>query len=361
MTDKSTKTKHYKSDFKFAENQLDYEIKLKKRKKWWLWLLPLLLLLLLFVKCNKNIALQVVDDETNLPVANATIDYSYEKTNGKTVEKSVQSDEKGNVFITNVPQDVILSVMTTKDGYADDMRVANVPAFLEDEDLRIIRLKHKITYSNLDLIMCVDCTSSMGNVLDIVKKHALDFWPDLTIRMKERRKEVENFRIKIIAFRDYKSDGKDAMEETPFYTIPEQEITYNNYISGLIPKGGGDDPENGLEAIALAINSDWLKPQDESYRHVIMVWTDASAHELKGPTSSNYPVDMPQNMDELQMMWNEKLKLSSKRLLMFAPEVYPWNIIHIEWNNAFLFPFMRGAGIEDDTYESIIESIADFI
>ena len=279
--------KHYKTGFKFNENHLDYEVRLKKRKKWWLWLLLLLPLLFFFI-CDKE----------------------------------VKEEKEGN----------------------------------EDDDKN-----YAVIYSNLDLIMCIDCTGSMGDALGTVKKHALDFWPDLKRQLRERDKNVENFRIKIIAFRDYNSDGKDAMAESKFFNIPEQEKEYKKYVSGLDAHGGGDDPEHGLEAIALAINSEWLELQDEKHSHVIMVWTDVSAHELTGKTSRNYPENMPKNIEELKMLWDEKLNSSSKRLLLFAPKLYPWNKIPTEWNNAFHFPFEGKSGLSKVDYKSVIESIADFI
>ena len=51
------------------------------------------------------------------------------------------------------------------------------------------------------------------------------------------------------------------------------------FVNGLIAEGGGDAPESGLEAVALAMNSPWTTAGDRR-RQVIVVWTDQPAHPL---------------------------------------------------------------------------------
>ena len=132
---------------------------------------------------------------------------------------------------------------------------------------------------NVDIAMCIDCTGSMGSLLDTVKSKALNFYSDLRKRCEEKGKDVSELRIRTIAFRDFSADGKDAMADTGFLNIPAQETEFNSFIRDLRPVGGGDEPENGLEAVAMAINSDWTTSGDKR-RHVIVVWSDASTHPL---------------------------------------------------------------------------------
>lgn len=61
--------------------------------------------------------------------------------------------------------------------------------------------------------------------------------------------------------------------------MPEERDRFKNLIMTIEPEGGGDDPEDGLEALAYAIESDWTKGGDKR-RHVIVVWTDASTHAI---------------------------------------------------------------------------------
>ena len=60
---------------------------------------------------------------------------------------------------------------------------------------------------NVDIVMCIDCTGSMGDLLDTVKNNALKFYPDLRARCDEKGKEISELRIRAIAFRDFAVDG----------------------------------------------------------------------------------------------------------------------------------------------------------
>ena len=77
----------------------------------------------------------------------------------------------------------------------------------------------------------------------------------------------------MIAFRDFVADGAAALEESPFFTLPADRSSFSEFVNGLIAQGGGDAPESGLEAVALAINSPWTTIGDRR-RQVIVVWTD---------------------------------------------------------------------------------------
>lgn len=219
---------------------------------------------------------------------------------------------------------------------------------------------------SVDIVMCIDCTGSMGSLLETVKSNALKFYPDLVKACQAKDKNIDSLRIKVIAFRDYNADGADGMHETKFYSIPEQEDTFKSYINGLVPDGGGDEPENGLEAVALAINSDWTKGGDRR-RHIIIVWSDASAHPLEAELTKNsfYPAGMPANFDELTDWWEDeqggKMNRSAKRLLIFAPDATPWTEMGLNFSNAIHFPAKAGEGLSDVDYHTIIDSIVNSI
>ena len=218
---------------------------------------------------------------------------------------------------------------------------------------------------NVDIVMCIDCTGSMGDLLDTVKNNALKFYPDLHQRCDEKGKEISELRIRVIAFRDFACDGAAAIADTGFLSIPDQESAFKSFVSGLTPKGGGDEPENGLEALAMAINSDWTAGGDRR-RHVVVVWSDASTHPLGvGKESPIYPQDMPANFDELTDWWEDeqtgKMRKSAKRLVMFAPDASAWTEIGMNWSNTIHHPAKAGAGLEDVDYETILSTIVNSI
>ena len=70
--------------------------------------------------------------------------------------------------------------------------------------------------------------------------------------------------------------------------------------------GGGDDPEDGLEALAYAIRSKW-NTEGLKKRQLIVVWSDAPAHELGfGKSAENYPKKMAKDFNELTQWWGDK-------------------------------------------------------
>lgn len=220
---------------------------------------------------------------------------------------------------------------------------------------------------NVDIVMCIDCTGSMGGLLDNVKNNALKFYPDLKESCAKKDKEISELRIKVIAFRDFNADGDNALNETEFFKIPEQEDDFRHFINGLSPRGGGDEPENGLEALAPAMKSDWTTGGDKR-RHVIVVWTDASTHPLETPITKNeyYPQDMPANLDELTNWWEDEQSgvmpsRTAKRLVIFAPDASAWTEIGLNWANTIHHPAKAGEGLTDVDYETIMATIANSI
>lgn len=219
---------------------------------------------------------------------------------------------------------------------------------------------------NVDVVMCIDCTGSMGDLLDTVKANALKFYPDLCKKCEEKGKDISELRIRAIAFRDFSVDGSNAIADTGFLNIPAQESEFSSFINGLIPIGGGDEPENGLEAVAMAINSDWTTGGDKR-RHVIVVWSDASTHPLEFESSKTeyYPQNMPSSFDELTDWWedeqNGKMNKSAKRIILFAPDASAWSEIGLNWNNAIHHPAKAGAGLSDIDYDTILSSIVNSI
>ena len=135
----------------------------------------------------------------------------------------------------------------------------------------------------VDIVLCIDITMSMHPVLDGVKSSALSFHDKLTSVMAEKGKSISQLRVKVIAFRDFGDRADDAIEETGFLALPGQSDEYQAFVRRLEARGGGDAPESGLEALALAIRAPWERGLDRR-RHVIVMFTDAPAHTLEAPT-----------------------------------------------------------------------------
>ena len=130
--------------------------------------------------------------------------------------------------------------------------------------------------------------------------------------------------------------------------------------------GGGDDPEDGLEALGYAIRSKW-DTEGMKKRHVIVVWTDASTHMLGyGNKAPNYPQHMAKDFNELTTWWGDCqnkgfINQNAKRLLLFAPNEPYWKNISDSWDNVIHFPSVAGEGLSELDYKQIIDSISNTI
>ena len=218
----------------------------------------------------------------------------------------------------------------------------------------------------VDLVFCIDATMSMYPLLDTVKKNALNFYQDFKNVMEAKHKRVGSLRIRIVAFRDYYYDREKAMMVTNFFNLPEQAEEFRACINSIEADGGGDDPEDGLEALAFAMRSNWSSDAPKR-RHVIVVWSDEGTHELGfGKAAPNYPKGMAQNFDELTAWWGSKscpgvMDESAKRLILFAPDKPGWNMISDNWNNVIQYESEAGTGLVDCDYEQILSAICNSI
>jgi hypothetical protein len=232
---------------------------------------------------------------------------------------------------------------------------------------------YKMTY-NVDLVFCIDATGSMDNLIDTVKNNAFNFYGDLIKTMQEKDKVIQQVRVRVIAFRDYLADGEEAMMMSDFFNLPEQAGDFKECLSYIQANGGGDIPEDSLEAIAYAIKSEW-NTSGIKKRHVVVLWTDAPAHPIGyGKASPEYPENMAQSFDELTKWWGDMqhggfMDQHAKRMIMFAPEFDDeksktpsvWRKISREWDQAILSPVDLEKGLINVGYETILHEISNTI
>jgi hypothetical protein len=216
----------------------------------------------------------------------------------------------------------------------------------------------------VDIVFCIDATGSMSPILDRVKDNALRFYDDVQKNLTDKGKNIDELRVRVIAFRDFKADGAAALQESPFFSLPEEQASFAEFVRGVVPEGGGDAPESGLEAVALGINSPWTTSGDRR-RQVIVVWTDSSAQPLDaGIVPVPYGDKIPKDFSALTDLWeNEQgvMGVSSKRLIVFAPDGPGWTDISGVWENVVHHPSKAGEGLSEVDYGTIIDSIANSV
>jgi hypothetical protein len=216
----------------------------------------------------------------------------------------------------------------------------------------------------VDIVFCIDVTGSMTPILDAVKANALRFYDDVQHNLTAKGKNVDELRVRVIAFRDFVADGEAALQESPFFRLPAEQAGFSDFVNGLIAQGGGDAPESGLEAVAVAVNSPWTNRGDRR-RQVVVVWTDQPAHPLD-PTT--IPAELrgrvPADFSALTDLWEDAqgpLGSSSKRLILFAPDGPGWSDISGVWENVVHHPSQAGGGLSEVDYGTIVDSIGNSV
>lgn len=215
---------------------------------------------------------------------------------------------------------------------------------------------------NVDIIMCIDTTGSMQPVIDTVKRSALSFYDDLKRTLDSKSKIIDNLRVKIIDYRDIYVDGPSSIRESSFFRLPDDLAGFEAFVRPMTAQGGGDEPESGLEALSCAIQSDWVL-EGHKQRHVIIVYTDASAHPLDAAISkpAHYPPGLPRDFNELTDLWEEAMIHSAKRMILFAPDAYPWSEMASDWDNLVHWPSQAGDGLSEVDYSTILDLIANSV
>jgi hypothetical protein len=220
-----------------------------------------------------------------------------------------------------------------------------------------------LTYA-VDIVFCIDVTGSMDPIIDAVKANALRFYDDVQTNLTAKGKNVDELRVRVIAFRDFAADGEAAMQESPFYRLPDERGAFSDFVNGLIAEGGGDAPESGLEAVALGMNSPWTTRGDRR-RQVVVVWTDQPANPLDpSVVPAELRARVPADFSALTDLWEDTqgpLGASSKRLILFAPDGPGWSDISAVWENVVHHPSQAGGGLSDVDYGTIIDSIGNSV
>lgn len=239
--------------------------------------------------------------------------------------------------------------------------------------------------TNVDIVFVIDATASMGNMIETVKDTTLTFQEQLYAELKENKRIVNNLRVKVIWFRDFYCDGDFAYGESKFFELPEENTALHDFVGEIKAAGGGDDPESSLEALTLAMRSDFVS-EGEKRRHIIVLFTDEEAHRFEdfdrlaaeakekyGCTPSLYPDNMPKDLAEFYNAWqgNEdnqaalagegsltKLDLTGRRLVLCAPDAYPWSDMEVDLENILRVNLQKGGSGEDLDMSQVFPMIA---
>ena len=225
-------------------------------------------------------------------------------------------------------------------------------------------------YCKIDIVFCVDVTGSMQPFINSVKSFILKFPDDLINKHLQQGKIVDQIRVRVVAFGDYKTDT-NAINASPFYAkLPaEQNSEFNYFVSELRANGSGE-PKSGLEALSVAMCSDWVLDGDRQ-RHIVVMFTDASAHPLEdrvGEVPAAFASQIPSSIDKLTDGWEgggqsasgfaTTIRQPARRLVLFAPDMYPWPAIGDSWQQTVFLPSKAGDGLAEVEYDNLLQKLS---
>jgi len=224
----------------------------------------------------------------------------------------------------------------------------------------------------IDVVFVVDATESMNGLLETVKFKILSLDLDIAERLKLSNRILESLRVRLIVFRDLYDDPGTAFEVTGFYDLPAQQAEFADEVKNIVAKLGGDQPESGLEALFLAIRSEWRnEPKDLKRRHIIMLFTDQDAHELGAKIPTNLAqLPHPRTLSDLKKLWaphrlNGLMNERARRLVLFAPDQVEgdsgftptvWVQIAQEWENVWMSVGER-EGLRDVVWNEVVDKL----
>lgn len=193
----------------------------------------------------------------------------------------------------------------------------------------------------IDIVFVIDIS---GNNRDFLKSFKIlfpNFINDIKNESISKGKYVEVVRIKFLGFNDLVEESL----ESDFFIIPGQEDELDLFLMRFQPKGGGVGYTTGINSIENAIKSKWTYRGNRN-RHIIFYFSNNMTQEI-------------QNYNRLTDIWesNNYTNNTSKRLVLFAPNDKPLDIITTNWDNVIHYPSENGIGLSDTKLKTIITAI----
>lgn len=155
-------------------------------------------------------------------------------------------------------------------------------------------------YGRVDLVICIDTTGSMSEVIEAVKTNiATQLIGNLKIQMAKNQSPLE-WRGRVIGYGDL-NEGEPIFESD----FTSDESALQNTVMNIPRTSGGDLPESTLDALIVASRSPWRT--DAGAHRIVILFTDAPPHpEMHPDTIPSGPRDVDEVISQLTA---QKVKL----------------------------------------------------
>jgi len=148
-----------------------------------------------------------------------------------------------------------------------NLRPDNVKVFEDGKEAKILDFRGVGQGRPVDIVFVMDVTESMQPYIDAVKQNIISFAQDLAANNRD-------YRLGLVTFEDYVI-SKYADCNCPYRnTMTSNVHQFIEWVSGLHAGGGGDIPEDQLDALAYAASFPF-RPEAEG---IIILVTDAPPH-----------------------------------------------------------------------------------
>lgn len=169
-----------------------------------------------------------------------------------------------------------------------------------------------------DIVFCIDVTGSMKPCIEGVINGIATLVEGINSAAQV------DFQLRLIAYRD-KHDLNHAHEPWSIHPFTSSVDTFRAQLSQLVAFGGGDAPESTLDALFLALHSDW-RPH-KTHKTIILL-TDADSHPKLHSTTWNQP------LNDVRKIIQDFQELDHVMLFMVTPAFPIYQEIERGMNNA---------------------------
>ena len=220
----------------------------------------------------------------------------------------------------------------------------------------------------IDMVLCIDISKNMEPLMRTVKEQAVILPNELARWLAAKGKTITQFRVKILVFRNDAVNEESAVQMTDFFNYLTRQNEFSHLVNTIEVDGGGDKSERGLEALAYAMASDWVRPTGATmYRQIIALWSNSAPEKLGFSNSfARRTLRIPSTFEELTAWWGDdpssptaKMNYAAKRLLLFTPDEKRWNTINESWDNVIPVRSAAGQGLREQDFQEIITLLID--
>src|SRR3984957_2883954 len=148
-----------------------------------------------------------------------------------------------------------------------NLKPENVKVFEDGKPAKIIDFRGVGQGRPVDIVFVLDVTESMQPYIDAVKQNVIQFAQDLSANNRD-------YRLGLVTFEGYVVSKYEDCHCAYRNSFTTDVHTFTDWVSSLHAGGGGDIPEDQLDALAYAASFPF-RPQAEG---IIIIVTDAPPH-----------------------------------------------------------------------------------